>query len=114
MELLTEPQLGALAFGVAKLAFVAGLAGALTALGILRGVYAVAGFFAERTVKAARIRAARSRATAPAVAVMPAPGAPDPSDPPGHYCTENYSTHDWVGGVCVTCGGRADWERASC
>lgn len=47
-------------------------------------------------------------------AAMPAPGAPDSSDPPGHYCTENYSTHDWVGGVCVTCGGRADWERASC
>lgn len=69
MELLTEPQLGALAFGVAKLAFVAGLAGALTALGILRGVYAVAGFFAERTVKAARIRAARARATAASVAV---------------------------------------------
>ncbi|GAO72223.1 hypothetical protein [Comamonas sp. E6] len=60
-----------------------------------------------------RIKAARARATAPAVAVMPAPGAPDPSDPPGHYCTENYSTHEWVGGVCVTCGGRADWGRAS-
>ena len=30
MELLTEPQLGSLALGIAKLAFVAGLAGALT------------------------------------------------------------------------------------
>ena len=64
MELFTEPQLGSLALGIAKLAFVAGLAGALTALGILKGVYAVAGFFAERTVKAARIRAARARASA--------------------------------------------------
>lgn len=69
MELLTEPQLGSLALGIAKLAFVAGLAGALAALSILKGVYAVAGFFAERTVKAARIRAARARATAAPVAV---------------------------------------------
>lgn len=64
MELLTEPQLGSLALGIAKLAFVAGLAGALAALSILKGVYAVAGFFAGRTVKAARIRAARARASA--------------------------------------------------
>lgn len=73
MELLTEPQLGSLALGIAKLAFVAGLAGALTALGILKGVYAVAGFFAERAVKAARIRAARSRSTVAPVEVAPSP-----------------------------------------
>lgn len=69
MELLTEPQLASLALGIAKLAFVAGLAGALTALGVLKGVYAVAGFLAERAFKAARIRAARARATAAPVAV---------------------------------------------
>ena len=94
MELLTEPQLGALAFGVAKLAFVAGLAGALTALGILRGVYAVAGFFAKRTVKAARIRAARSRATTAPVAV----------EKPGAFCHERGHLHVYDGAVCAVCG----------
>lgn len=113
MENLTDEHLRLLVIGLAKIAFVGGLAGALVVNFIFGGIYAVAEYFARRSLAAARIRAARARATAPAVAVMPAPGAPDPSDPPGHYCTENYSTHEWVGGVCVTCGGRADWGRAS-
>lgn len=102
MELLTELQLRLLAEGVAKLAFVAGLAGALTALGILKGVYAVAEFFAKRTLKAARIRAARSRATAPAVPVE--------APPLGLYCPENGLYHAWDGDVCVTCGAHAPSE----
>ena len=58
-----------------------------------------------------RIKAARSRATA-AVVPVAALGEPHASDPPGHHCTENYSTHEWVGDRCVTCGARADWGRA--
>lgn len=94
MELLTEPQLGSLALGIAKLAFVAGLAGALAALSILRGVYAVAGFFAKRSVKAARIRAARARATAASVAV----------EKPGTFCHERGHLHIYDGAVCAVCG----------
>lgn len=95
-------------------ALLGGLAGALlwdliqaSGLGAVSGI----GYLVDRHK---RIKAARERASAAAAAPLPAPGAPDPSDPPGHYCTENYSNHDWVGGICVTCGGRADWERASC
>ena len=102
MELLTEPQLGSLALGIAKLAFVAGLAGALTALGILKGVYAVAGFFAERTVKAARIRAARSRATA-AVSPVVRRG-------PILICNDQFAHHVWDGDTCITCGEHAPVE----
>ena len=94
MELLTEPQLGSLALGIAKLAFVAGLAGALTALCVLKGVYAVAEFFAERTVKAARIRAARNRATTAPVAV----------EKPGVFCHECGHLHVYDGDVCTVCG----------
>ena len=102
MELLTEPQLGSLALGIAKLAFVAGLAGALTVHAILKACYAVAEFFAERSFKAARIRAARGRATAPAV--------PAEAPPLGLYCPENGLYHAWDGDICAVCGAHAPSE----
>lgn len=109
MEILTDLQLRLLAEGVAKLAFVAGLAGALTALGILKGIYAVAEFLAERTVKAARVHAARYRATAASVAVA-APVASESVNPLGFYCPENGLYHAWDGDICVTCGAHAPLE----
>lgn len=69
MNSLDYGQTLALLHSVGKLGFVGGLAGGLTAVAILKGVYALAAFLAERTVKAARIRAARYRATAAPVAV---------------------------------------------
>ena len=103
-------------------ALLGGLVGAViwgliqaSGLGAVSGI----GYLVDRhkRIKAARERAsaaAAAAAAAAAVAPVPAPGAPDSSDPPGHFCTENYSTHEWVGDRCVTCGARADWERASC
>ena len=112
MESLTEDQLRFLAERVVQLAVLGGLVGAMLLHLILGGINAAAEYFARKSLAAARIRAARSRATAAPVAVA-APGEPHASDPPGHYCTENYSTHEWVSDLCVTCGARADWGRAT-
>ena len=66
MEFLTEEHLRHVALSIAKIAFVAGLAGALVTHFILASITAVAGRLAERTVRAMRIRAARQRSvTAP-------------------------------------------------
>ncbi|MFS4549087.1 hypothetical protein [Comamonas resistens] len=102
MELLTEPQLAGLAIGVAKIASVAGFAGALAAISIVKGVYAVAIFFAERAVKAARIRAARSRATAPVSPVV--------RRGPILICNDQFAHHVWDGDTCITCGEHAPVE----
>lgn len=61
MEFLTEEHLRNAAISIAKIAFVSGLAGALVVHFILASVHAVADRFAERTVRAMRIRAARQR-----------------------------------------------------
>lgn len=61
MEFLTEEHLRYAAISIAKIAFVSGLAGALVVHFILASVHAVAARFADRTVRAMRIRAARQR-----------------------------------------------------
>ena len=75
MEHLTDENLRSLVIGLATIAFVGGLAGALVVNFIFGGIYAVAEYFARKTAAAARIRAARSRATAAPLAVDAPSGA---------------------------------------
>ena len=94
MENLTDEHLRLLVIGLAKIAFVGGLAGALVVNFIFGGIYAVAEYFARKSLAAARIRAARSRATTAPVAV----------EKPGVFCHECGSLHIYDGDVCTVCG----------
>ena len=72
MESLTEDQLRFLAERVVQLALLGGLVGAMLLHMLLGGINALAEYLAGKTVAAARIRAARNRATA-----TPSVAAPD-------------------------------------
>ena len=94
MENLTDEHLRLLVIGLAKIAFVGGLAGALVVNFIFGGIYAIAEYFARKSLAAARIRAARNRATTAPVAV----------EQPGAFCHDRGHLHVYDGAVCAVCG----------
>ena len=75
MENLTEEQLRFMALRIGELSILGGLVGAMLLHLILGGINAAAEYFAGKSLKAARIRAARSRATVAAAEVVTHLGA---------------------------------------
>ena len=96
MGALSESQLQSFALRMFEMAVVGGFVGAIIWQTILGCANAAAEYLARKMASAARIRAARNRATsAPSVAESV------------RECMGIHSCHVWDGDVCVTCGVHA-------